>query len=518
MAVDKMSTATLTCDQAIFTSIRTPMGEGYRIIAASRGLRPEEKQAITRSSPSHDSLCWPADKGAEETEDRYGAAFYTLPTGRFCVALSCYGGVEHTGRGGQRVYTHNVVHDEHDFPQCAYNPFTVLRAMVEAGLVSAQLKPSPILPELQLPIVDPLIEDQGTTLFGQDSIQVLPEGHRAGSPGPDIRAGLSRAWRGHVLEALLNDQSLVVNVQDGWLEAAEALLMGVPGPMRTAVSFSAGLRFSIGRCHRLLLLHDDQGVVKTRIAGRRLEYIDPATMDEPECAPSAWLSFVEHHWGSGNTSALARRTSRAFSDVSHDGRERVGRLYSKIDALSQTDTAELFATAVKYLNEPDRGVESDIAAELVVTVQNTLLNRLGQLPWSEVAQHWTALHTMFRQSAEARLFAEPLAEQALRTAAMEHPVVAAAAALEVARNGDARGTQLEPLDRHAGLSQAIDTVLTRLAEWADAVPDAELLQPRGSASSAKDVVLRWRKVRPRCPVVQRLYQRCTRRATLQFPS
>ena len=93
MAVDKMSTATLTCDQAIFTSIRTPMGEGYRIIAASRGLRPEEKQAITRSSPSHDSLCWPADKGTEETENRYGAAFYPLPTGRFCVALSCYGGL-----------------------------------------------------------------------------------------------------------------------------------------------------------------------------------------------------------------------------------------------------------------------------------------------------------------------------------------------------------------------------------------------------------------------------------------
>jgi hypothetical protein len=518
VAVDKMSTATLTCDQAIFTSIRTPMGEGYRIIAASRGLRPEEKQAITRSSPSHDSLCWSADKGTEETENRYGVAFYTLPTGRFCVALSCYGGVEHTGRGGQRVYTHNVVCDEHDFPQCAYNPFAMLRAMVEAGLASAQLKPSPVLPELQLPIVDPLIEDEGATRFVQDNTQVLPEGHRAGSPGPDIREGLSRTWRGHVLEALLNDQSLVVNVEDGWLEAAEALLMGVPGPMRAAVSFSAGLRFSIGRCHRLLLLHGDQSVVKTRIAGRRLEYIDPATMHEPECAPSAWLSFVEHHWGCGDTSALARRTSRAFSDVSHDGRERVGRLYNEIDALSQTDTAELLAMAVKYLNEPDRGVESDIAAELVVTAQNTLLNRLGQEPWSEVEQHWTALFTMFGQSAEARSFAEPLVERALRAAAAEHPVVAAAAALEVARNGNSRGARLQPQEQHTGLSQAIDSALSRLAEWAEAAPDAELLQRHGSASSARDVVLHWRKVRPRCPVVQRLYQRCKGRAPLESSS
>jgi hypothetical protein len=170
------------------------------------------------------------------------------------------------------------------------------------------------------------------------------------------------------------------------------------------------------------------------------------------------------------------------------------------------------------LNEPDRGVESDIAAELVVAVQNTLLNRLGQGPWSEVEPHWAALFTMFGQSAEARLFAEPLVERALRAAAMEHPVVAAAAALEVARNGNSRGTRLRPLEQQAGLSQAIDSVLTRLAEWAEAAPDTELLQPRGSASSAKDVALRWHKVRPRCPVVQRLYQRCTRRARLQSPS
>ena len=72
------SATELACDQAIFTSIRTPMGEGYRIIAASRGLRPHEKQAITRSSPSHDSLCWtPAEE--QNIPGRLAAAFYKLP-------------------------------------------------------------------------------------------------------------------------------------------------------------------------------------------------------------------------------------------------------------------------------------------------------------------------------------------------------------------------------------------------------------------------------------------------------
>ena len=65
-----MTVTDLTCDQAIFTSIRGPMGEGYRIVAASRGLRPEEKQAITRLSPSHEALCWPPGPGAFRSSTR----------------------------------------------------------------------------------------------------------------------------------------------------------------------------------------------------------------------------------------------------------------------------------------------------------------------------------------------------------------------------------------------------------------------------------------------------------------
>ena len=52
-----MTARTVCCDQAIFTSVRTPMGEGYRIIAASKGLTAEERKALTKLSPSHDSLC-----------------------------------------------------------------------------------------------------------------------------------------------------------------------------------------------------------------------------------------------------------------------------------------------------------------------------------------------------------------------------------------------------------------------------------------------------------------------------
>ncbi|RME37117.1 MAG: hypothetical protein D6788_10140, partial [Planctomycetota bacterium] len=97
-------TITVECDQAVFTSLRTPMGEGYRVVAASAGVRPEERRVITRVSPSHDSLC---DDGRESKERVRALACYPLPTGRLCIALSLPAGNEHTGRGGLRVYTHN---------------------------------------------------------------------------------------------------------------------------------------------------------------------------------------------------------------------------------------------------------------------------------------------------------------------------------------------------------------------------------------------------------------------------
>ena len=53
-----MNARTLYCEQAVFTSTRMPTGEGYRITACSRGLRPDIKQVITRHSPSEDALCW----------------------------------------------------------------------------------------------------------------------------------------------------------------------------------------------------------------------------------------------------------------------------------------------------------------------------------------------------------------------------------------------------------------------------------------------------------------------------
>ncbi len=111
-SVVKFPVASVAAEQAIFTSIRSPLGSGYRLVAASPGLSGEDRQAIVRVAPSHGNL-------ARETADATGFATLPLPSGRRAVLLACHAGPEHTNRGGFRVHTQAVAIDPDDFA-CAF--------------------------------------------------------------------------------------------------------------------------------------------------------------------------------------------------------------------------------------------------------------------------------------------------------------------------------------------------------------------------------------------------------------
>ncbi len=456
----------LQCDQAVFTSTRGPMGEGYRIVAASRGLRPEERQAITRLSPSHEALCWKPAEG-EDDSTRYAASFYPLPTGRLCVAFSCYAGAEHTARGGHRVYTHNVIFDEHDFPRCGFNPFQVVRAMVAAGLTIPQLVMGAVLSDIQLSI--------GTTNIPRIS---------------SFAASVDSPHRRYVLRRLLEKRAIIVPVQDHWLESTEALLMGVPGPMRSKISFGAGLRFSLGRRHRLHLFCDEKGAARTRITGQPVEYLDPIGMP-PEDDASAWVAFVDRHWGRADCAGLARRTSRPFTDLTLAARERIGTLYNAIDAVASTSDLELLNLAADHIHTSASGVEDEIRMELVTKTQRTLQERLTNLHRHDAQPLWPRLVDFWRQSDAA--FAQPLLETALRSLLKENPLSAAEAALDVAADYPI----VLDRERHERL---IDEVIGRVVAHQPKDEDPERLT---------NLCSRWRSVRPADPAIEKLAERCS---------
>lgn len=468
-----MNRHSLRCDQAIFTSVRTAMGEGYRIIAASPGLRADEKQAVTRNSPSHEGLC-----GSPLTDTLDGwpiaaASFYTLTSGRLCVALSCPAGAEHTGRGGQRIYTHSVAFAADEFAHCAFNAFHVLRAMIAADLHQPCLKPPPVMEEIVLDI---------DTQY--DNI-TPPKLHEC-LCGP---AGCG------VLEGVLRDRGQIVDLGGHCLSSTEALLLGLPGPARAKASFGAGLRFSPSRKRMLHMLHDEKGMTKQRLVGQPVDYTDTAHLQAVPATPSAWTTFVARRWKNGDCEKLAIETSRAFEDVGAEARERIGGLYNDIDAIPEMATDALLAVSLIRLRNVGNGVEQNITAEFLAKSGRMLATRFCNACWTELAPHWQKLVTTWRCVDRQPAFVQPLLAAMLRAAMRDDPMLAAERALMLAHDVPS----IVDLPTHTAL---LDEALKRLAAWVRSNPNAD-------TRSVLALCDRWTSVRHSCPILDLVRQSCT---------
>jgi hypothetical protein len=452
----------ITCDQAIFTSARTPMGEGYRVIAASKGLHVEEKQAITRCSPSHDALC-------SRSPDATGMAFYALPTGRLCVAHSCYAGAEHTGRGGHRVYTINVILTEEDFEAAAYNPFEVLRRLRAAGAVKPQLKPPGQLPPIRL-----------------DMCNDAEDGVDAAWSAPPASAA-----RKFLISEILGDGKVIACVPADFETTAEALLAAVPGPLRARVPLSAGLRFSVGRGHRLCVLCDDKGATRTRIEGQPITFVD-GQGEPPRPAPrSDWLRFVDTHLEDKQIAMLAGRTSHPFTDVSPNGRERIAKLYLSMDEIPSVDASRLLALAGEHLDTRARGFEQTLVAQLLEAVQAALLDALDGADEDQLKRQGGALIESWKRCDVAATVFQPVVDRVLRTLADVSPVAAVELALTASRGVPAAAKELNH-------DTVLDHVLNRFAAWCETVKEDD------QRETIRMLCQRWQSARPQCPIVTRL--------------
>lgn len=457
----------LRCDQAIFTSVRTPMGEGYRVIAASKGIKQNEKQAITRNSPSHDALC--TDLGDANGDSPLAAAFYLVDTGRLALSVSGFAGSEHTGRGGGRVYTTIVVFDADDFARCGYNPFHVLRAMFASGACEPQLTPPAVLPELTL------------------AVAVTDEVRLSAPPlVPNVRV--------QVLRNLFDGRNTVVNMPGCWLEAAEALLLGLPGPLRADVSFSAGMQFSMSRMHCLELLFDDKGKARLRTTGQKVQYVDSGAAEVLAPPRSAWFDFVERCYAAGKLTKLARRTSRGYDDCTLAVCDRIGCTFDVIDRAPFLDCPSMLEQAAQSLSVQARGVEAEAHQELLSVLQRHLLERLAVAPMPNAVDLWNAVLVIWRAGGAHEAFARPLVVRTAAHLAQLDPHKAARMVTEI----------VEDIDRHpepATFASMIDEVLSRFLLWTrHAAPDER--------DQAVQVARRWQQVRPQCDTVSQILEAC----------
>lgn len=213
--------------QAIFTSIRGKRLDGYQLAARSEEIDDELARDLQAWGPAHDSLLHPRE-GIESIN------FHPLAAGQWYVlSRTVCSGAEYSGRAGGRVYTQMFLLPPEGLARFANNPFLVLRSLRAAGRLIVH-------------------DDVPETLR---SLRLV--GRAAEHENEEARNQVSSSTLGALQRALRESHSVaVVGVKEAepWFSA---LFRRLGVDERLHVSFSTGLKPSLGRPFKLFVAPDD---------------------------------------------------------------------------------------------------------------------------------------------------------------------------------------------------------------------------------------------------------------------
>jgi len=311
---DFSSATRVFADQAIFTSIRTLMGEGYRIVAASAGLGVDEKMEIVRHSPSHGSLCDPSPAGT-------GLSSYRLTSGRHCVAHSHCAGQEHTARGGQRVYTTVAVLDQQAYRCFQYNPVRVWKVLSNS-------------------VTDLTLSSLPAAL---DELSLALDERQPSTSCTDAAESINAECLGHALSVLLADEPLVIIGAENAMEMLQWVLLALPVSIRQSISATAGLKFSPSRRSKLVLI-DRRDAEKTQLALKRygIRWLDAQAPPQQSVGRSErWVRLIQRLWRQGRRDEIVKLTERLSFDVQPAQLDRIAAACEDLDLSDEDALAAL---------------------------------------------------------------------------------------------------------------------------------------------------------------------------------
>jgi hypothetical protein len=332
-------------EQAVFTSIRSPMGEGYRIVAASRGISPDEKREIVPGAPSHGSLC---DSSPRAT----GLASFALSSGRQCVFLSRNGGTEHTGRGGCRVLTWVLVLEPEVFRRFRCDPFRVEAAVLrETGGE---------LPETSPARMEPI-------LLRAENDRWAAHADRVGIPPP--KDDLEQVTQ--VLSAMLAQRRTLVVGAPSPRAILRLVLGATPAARRQRLSVSYGLKFSPARRYEFVLADASPSEIERIVRDREIDVIRWESRSPPVRSPfRTWLRFVRQRWEAGRIGEVDRLSAELTEDCSPMLLERIARLCEDLERVPTADQSLLRELARRHLNaRPTAGVQRRLLSEFHVAAE-----------------------------------------------------------------------------------------------------------------------------------------------------
>lgn len=334
-------------EHAIFTSTRSHTGEGYRFIASSPGVRPEDKRLLLPRMPSDGGLCDP-EPAAQ------ALAFFGVGE-RLCLAWSLYAGREHTARGGQRVFTRVALLHPKDSWAFDHDPFRIRDALEDAVGAQPDLAPDPRPEALEL---------TARAARGAGPI----------SPADGARAAM-------LLDALCDQRASVCASPLDRETLVRAAWRAVPMRRRAAITFSLGWQWSRARDVHVTLAREPLSERRqTQAQGARM-----LTWDEPVlCCPAdflPWRQLALRLWSSERWDELARLAQGVDRDASFAALTAIAALHRDLPAALGADEARLARIERSHLSAPPANRS---AVELQQRLRDAIAARRAEL--AEIAE------------------------------------------------------------------------------------------------------------------------------------
>jgi hypothetical protein len=330
---------TIFAERAVFTSIRSPWGRGYRIVAASAGIDPDEKREIVQRAPSHQSIC-------DAAADGCGLVSFTMQSGRRAVLLAQNAGTEHSARGDYRVHTHVLVLEPAAYRRLRCDPL-LIRSAARAVLGAEWLndRPPPALPPLAL----------AADAAGRAPFSVPVRSPEAG----DLDGLLT------VLLYVLDGRRILMHGPIDPLCVLAWVWTGVPAAVRDGLSLSCGLRFSSARSFPLILTAGTWNERERIGLDQDFALLQWRSAERPEASAfDPWLDFVRRRWAAGQLAALDQLSAELSDESTGADLARVAALGDDLTRLGDADLARVDELTARHAgDEAHQGGSARLLAE-----------------------------------------------------------------------------------------------------------------------------------------------------------
>ncbi|MFT4570505.1 MAG: hypothetical protein ACI8TX_000526 [Hyphomicrobiaceae bacterium] len=335
-------------DQAVFTSLPSATGQGYRLTAVTSGVTAEERRELTRRSPSHDSLI-------DEGTGTRGLLALPLASTRVAVGVVRFAGREHTGRGGQRVHTHFAIVTNDQYARFAGNPIKIAAAIMEAigtdPLLEEDVRLDLLLLEAEPPLCLFPISDPSRERELDRSDTVI-----------------------EVADTLFAGRAVLLVASTHARETLEWSLLLLPLGLRMTAGVSLGLRFALGRELACTVLPEHDTSTARAVRGHAITQLDALAPGSGGLSDfGVWLDFVGRRWREGRTTEIHRLTGRMGFPVGAAQLDRVVAILDDAEFCLTCDAAELAALIDRYVTESfNPELEGDLAEQLLETAHSRM--------------------------------------------------------------------------------------------------------------------------------------------------